>query len=112
MKHNDMISRLERRLRMIHKDAIICREEKFWLKDGRAGETDLYLVDIPKDYSYVFEVKTWDYPEGRVKAYNQCNKDAQNIYEKYGVKRVIKFYVHSKDKYYYNIERILNNNKM
>lgn len=104
-----MISRLERKLKIRHEGSIIHREERFWLKDGIAGETDLYLVDLVHNYSYVFEMKTWDYPEGRIKAYKQCNKDVLNVYEKYGVKRVIKFYVHSKDKYHYNIERVLNN---
>jgi hypothetical protein len=96
MKHNRIISELERRLKENHKDAIIKREEEFCLNCGKPGECDLYLADIVRDYAYVIEVKTHDSRKSRGKGYTQCEKDVKMIKEKYDISRVFKFYAYSK----------------
>jgi hypothetical protein len=106
MKHNDIISELEKRLKENHKEAIIHREEEFDLRRGKHGECDLYLVDLVRDYAYLIEVKTYNGKRQRKKAHKQLQKDVRYIKECYNIDRMFKFYAYS-NKNWYKIERYI-----
>ncbi|MGM0641483.1 MAG: hypothetical protein ACQESN_08695 [Thermotogota bacterium] len=105
MKHNDIISELEKRCKENHPDSIHLREWDYNLKCRKHGEADYLMIDIFRDYAYAFEVKTYDSKKHRGKAYNQCDKDRKYIKEQYNIDRVFKFYAYSKDNNY-KVERV------
>ena len=100
MEHNQIVNKLERRLRV--KLGCITTSNEEYRNKGENGEIDLYGFDFKNQRLYAIEIKRTNSPKNSTKAFHQLDKDEKylrRLFFDFEPFSLLRFYAYSsKDK--------------
>ena len=101
-KHDEIIKSLEDRLRSNNRE--VWTEHKY--NHNGDHEADILVLNFKRKYAYAIEVKKTNNYKSRKKAKEQLDYDEDYLRERWGMKKVFKFYAHGNRKKHNDLYQI------